>query len=325
MRLFSLKPSAIDEISYEIINKISIFGGTGNAGFALINKLSQIDLGIKIYLYARNFLSYLKLKTYLDDLDASDKILITLNKGDILDSQVVICCAGISTKNISGINKKDKIFEENYKIISQVLHGFSHSTKVIVVTNPTTKIIKHLRQEGRIFTVGMGVENDNIRFHRTNLNNNTYLVGAHNLSELTVGFSSEEAVKKRYNFQLGDKFYAEVSTFQDKNLSEFQYERIIENLNKLPSELYWYSSQRLNSILNSTHYSCANAVINIIKFMLKSQNTVVIEQPFYFGEFDISSSIGWPINGESKSPLRLWFCKQEIAQLIKVIKAYKIL
>jgi hypothetical protein len=300
------KPLADGEIA-----SIGIFGGSGIIGLSLIRTLAQQGLDIPLYFHARSSEGALKITCALHDNLAPSNMKMTTSALEVRKCDLVIMCAGLKTTG-PGPNKKKRLLEGNLRIVEEYLSGTS-AKAILLVTNPTTELVKTLMPRTSTPLFGIGVENDarRFRFHG-NRAESTFLVGAHHFAELMPAYGSGKDVRlEKSPFNLS--VYKEISDRQDSLLAVGATNELLDELRGLPSDVRWWASQRLNTIVNGTTDSCVAAISDFINVALFGVGQVTVETQFEI--HGRSYVLGWPVSHRLTEALKLEVGKEHWGEL----------
>lgn len=304
--------------SFPSFGKIGIIGGTGKVGVAFISSLKETNLDI--VLFAHNNQAFLRLILLKDDLFINSNFLITKEIEALSNCDLIIFLAGNNTSILSGLNLKDRLLEQNKSLIQNYIKIIPVK-HWLIVTNPCTRLTQLLSKAhlDRVF-FSVGVYNDQLRFDYGKNIKTSFVVGAHNFSELIIGTSESGSTKPCF-FKNDD--YAEFCSKQDTFLEEGNSLSQLTLLDSLDKDNKWYFSQRLKSKMLQSQFSIAKALSSVLDYFndLNRDLIVTLETVYFIEQFDIHSCIGWPIKSNRCIPLH--FTDEQVSILRKIVEKYR--
>jgi hypothetical protein len=307
---------------------VGIFSGSGRVARSLLAAAALSGRRSHFGIHVRSDHAEFRLRTVINDLPGL-RLDIFRDSDAFFDAHhVIIFCAGVSTETGPRGSTKEGLLAANRQLIAPYLTRLRGKT-VIVVSNPTTELVLYLAGNG-ISAVGVGLENDNLRFkHRAD--DALHLVGGHNFGDLVVGSLHKDA-RTHVSFTVDE--YRQISSAQDKirqslataEDSSSASRALIDFNEKLPSVFRWWAYQRLNSKLFDSCYSCAAAILNILElFGLTKDRRVNLchpELPLRLSGISESFVAGWPIDPASREPATLHFAETHFTKLAAIIDKY---
>lgn len=301
---------------------IGLIGATGKVGFELVALLARSQLTEEVLLYCRSRSSQARLELFLSDLCAPPFLKTTRNLTDLERVPMIILCAGLSTVSLNGPNKKERLLQINFDIARSHLEGL-RADVAIVVTNPTTRLIQRLQPLLPFSLIGVGVENDSIRYQRSMKSHDTFLVGAHNLHELVAGTERYETSLPHDVFDLAE--YRHLSSLSDTLTKMVDMDEIDRTVRSVPPHLRWWLAQSLVSRLLPRRVSCAIATMNVVNYLAGSDSGASIETEFVLPDergLMRKAIIGWPMLGNSDRARQLWFSSSSRDAVLELISSY---
>ncbi len=201
-----------------------------------------------------------------------------------------------------------------------LLSSKAESKAIVVVTNPCTKLVTYVQNLTGKPSYGMGVENDNIRFHRAIGSRDFFLLGAHNFYELAVA-SHPEALQGEFHFTKDN--YKEITSTQDELIADGSMDALVEYTSALPPQYRWYGSQRLHSKYNTVANSCAAAMFNAFTLIVgKTKDPVSLETIIKIELSGPFFTCGWPFDPKTKQPLPMYISDKQHDALSNIGKTY---
>lgn len=320
MQSIKIRPTA-DALPHIEGKSIGVIGGSGRVVRSFLTLMHHKKNKTPITIYAKDKISKTKLQTFLIDLGATN-IKITEDLQEAQNCEMVIFCAGAKTQDLPGQKTKEDLLEANKNLAQKLLSPTAKNKAIIVVTNPTTKLVPYIKELTGKPTYGMGVENDNIRFQRSVQSQDLFLTGAHNFSELAVGSKLEKhSCKKEFNALA----YKKISHEQDNHLKSGDQEKVLKHIEKLPREYRWYASQRLHSKLNEATNACAEAIHNTFNMLAgKADKPVIIEATIQMAVNETGFTCGWPFDPKTLEPMPLYFSDKQAVALNRIKAQYSL-
>lgn len=251
-----------------------------------------------------------------------------------LTDELVILTVGARTGKRSKRSKKAQLYEQNAHIVRELLPQLV-SSRVIVVTNQSTRITKFLVEHG-IEAYGVGVGNDQLRFANqlSQRDDRLYLVGGHNFYDLVVG--SWYNSKPMHRFFSHDDYKTILSqqdslrkklTWRPSDFLDYEWKELCERNASFPPEYRWYARQRIHSKHHSTTISCALSTLNIASLLIGielERDIATVELPINLPGICDDCVIGWPINTSSRAPVELTFDNGALSKLKSIASDYRI-
>ncbi len=319
MIMVEVKPNVVREMPHIEGESIGLIAGAGRVTTSFLTMMAYKNEHIPIKVYARDEKTKAKLKTFVTDLGIGN-VEITTNLGDVQSCETTIFCAGAKTKNEKGKKTKEDLLNDNKELARELLSKSAACKAIIVVTNPTTKLVPFIEEITGKPTYGMGVENDNIRFRRSSKENDIFLLGAHNFFELIV--ASKKGAES-CSFEFNRAVYKEISEEQDRLLKEEDMGIVQKHIDDLPKEYRWYASQRLHSKMNESTNSCSQAIYNVFRLLCgNAEHPVVIEQNISVGS-ESNFCCGWPCNPTTREPMEVYMSDEQFKSLASYQMEYR--
>jgi hypothetical protein len=242
--------------------------------------------------YATSASQHARILASLQD-HLTDSISIRRSVTDIAECDTVIFLAGGTTAQ--GSSKND-LLAQNTQILDIYL-PYLNNKNLIMVSNPCTLLTRYAQQRLDSFVVGIGVQNDfnRIRYQHTEA---SYLLGAHNLTELQVFSAAGICIFDGFSSRIE---YQKVKKVQD-NLLKLNSNDLLLQLEQ-HSILRWWLTQRFHSQVNSTAHSCAHAIAQWLKVLAGRCNDIVHGEVLIKADNTPPVVIGVPIqNGNIACP-----------------------
>jgi len=250
------------------------------------------------------------LLTLLTDICAPSGMMVVKQLSNV---NVLILCAGVSTRGFGGTDKKGQLFEKNNDLVNEWVAA-TPARIILLATNPCSEIGSGLAGPGMSPVYAVGLQNDNRRFFHSAGSNAGYLIGRHHFTQLLLGLSNGNGTA-RHDFSLDA--YRDISKCQDDLLAANSWLELGEHVRSLSPTLRWWASQRLNTVVNGSSHSCAEATVEILTGLLKREGVVTLESRFRFAEIAAKPVyIGWPVNLAELSPLALQLEVTDLERLL---------
>jgi hypothetical protein len=307
---------------------VGIFSGSGRVARSLLAAAALSSRRSQFGIHLRSDHAEFRLRTVMNDLPGL-RLDIFRDSDPFFDAhQVIIFCAGISTETGPRGSSKEGLLAANQQLTAPYLTRLRGKI-VVVVSNPTTELVLYLAGNG-IAALGVGVENDNLRFANY-ADKAMHLVGGHNFRDLAVG-SLDPGARTDVSFTIDD--YRQISSSQDKlrqspataEAPSGASRALIDFNEKLPREYRWWAYQRLNSKLFDSCYSCAAAILNVLELLGLTRDRRVDlyhpELPLRLSGISESFVVGWPIDPTSREPVPLHFANAHFTKLAAIIDKY---
>jgi hypothetical protein len=308
---------------------VGIFSGSGRVVRSLLAAACLSGRRSQFGVHVRSDHAEFRLRTVTNDLPGLR--LNIFHDGDaFFDAHpVIVLCAGISTETGPSGSNKEGLFTSNRQLLAPHMRRLRGKVAV-VVSNPTTELVSYLASND-ISALGVGLENDNLRF-KDRAEKALHLVGGHNFGDLVVG-SLHEDQRTDVSFTLDE--YRHISASQDKfrrflaaaEGASSAARALIHFNDNLPNPYRWWAYQRLNSKLFDSCYSCGTAILNVLELLGLTRDRRVNlchpELPLRLSGMSDSFVAGWPIDSGSREIAPLYFSDAHFTKLAAVIDKYK--
>lgn len=231
------------------VGRVCVIGGTGAVGQSLIPLLSQSKHWQTTYYAASDHQHCRLLASFQDHL--TNALTVSNAVDSILDADTVILLAGERT---SKGGSKDGLFEANRSIAHQYL-PYLNDKNLLVVSNPCTRLARHLQQRLDAFVVGVGVQNDynRIRYQCPTVE---FIIGAHNLNELQLFDKQSRCLFDGFS---NHATYQTTKSLQDELIGNGENAALRAQLTR-PDMLRWWRLQRFHTLANTSAHACARAI-----------------------------------------------------------------
>lgn len=324
-----LQPSG-SRLSYPTkpIKIIGITGVTGRLGSAVFASLVPLARrhSCKLVLLAYDDLSFARQVLMTHDALAGDiATVMSLEVQNYVDALIV--CSGVRTSKTNKLHKKDALLAANREILDSVLDRVTFGV-CLLATNPSTAMALHIQQKHRAPVLGVGVQNDNVRFEAMNRHGRTQvaLVGAHNFAELVLVSLSPSADPQIEPDDRKSVKYRAVAEAQDDLLDHANYRGLLAQLSELPPDVAWWASQRANTMLNDTTLSAANVIVQLLESLLagrcSSELPPVIEMELSLEGRHVV--LGWPFDFLTMAPLPVYTTENGVRLILEIADKYKL-
>lgn len=330
--MYKISPN-IDTIGSAASSCITIVGA-GHVAQSILLLASLLDSKLAFRVICHTERSAELLRCFINDLPRLSVSIETAEVVPDLSGELVVLAVGIRTERYARRAKKEQLYRHNVQLISACLEQLK-SSRVIVVTNPSTRITKFLVENG-IEAYGVGVGNDQARFENQlrEPQSGHFLVGGHNFYDLVIG-SNGVTLPKDQPFSHDD--YKKIVEQQDschvlfnqrtRSIFDYDWERLSEINDAFPSMYRWYARQRIHTKYHATTISCATSVLNIACMLLgvpTRSETVTVELPLNLPGLEADCVLGWPLRSASRTPIELYFNEQGLNRLQAVAGRYAI-
>jgi malate dehydrogenase len=306
---------------------IAIIGASGAVGTTLATQLLRSGLlkhGDRLQLVARGVQSSSSklLSTRIDLMDAFDDggvdIEVVANIGDV-DGDIVVVCAGVSLQ-ANLIDRRDwgKANLALYEQISEVCAQRVPDSFFIIVSNPIELSVEIFSKKlGRERVIGMGAEQDSLRFaraiaHDLGVSRQTVsasVLGEHGQAMVPLWSTVElkkhdpqlleelERIKER---SVATSLELRVASLRTEVLELLETEKINDayetTRQALPDARIFVQPLITWRTMHSTPNATANATLRFLTAVLSKEPSLLHGQVLLFGEFfDIHGVCGVPL------------------------------
>ncbi|MHA6788567.1 hypothetical protein ACWA6H_12905 [Pseudomonas bijieensis] len=269
------------------VKQVCIIGGTGKVGQTLVSFLKTANK-FSIAFYAESYEQECKLRASFQDNLVSFEICRSPQA--IQKSDTVILIAGKRTSRGSG---KSDLYQLNKEVIDPYLDFLNHKN-VILVTNPTTLLGTYLGVRLDSFIVGVGVQNDfnRLKFQCPHVD---FVMGAHNLNEQCYFNTHQQLLFDGFK---STDVYSEARNQQDDYVSNGNFEKLHSTF--MENDIHkWWKIQRYHTVVNSSSYSCALAIMQTLSNLNESTCTVTHSEVCIVTPGGSSYFIGVPLMGKN--------------------------
>ncbi|QIB08315.1 hypothetical protein GZ982_27510 [Pseudomonas fluorescens] len=269
------------------VKQVCIIGGTGKVGQTLVSFLKTANK-FSIAFYAESYEQECKLRASFQDNLVSFEICRSPQA--IQKSDTVILIAGKRTSRGSG---KSDLYQLNKEVIDPYLDFLNHKN-VILVTNPTTLLGTYLGERLDSFIVGVGVQNDfnRLKFQCPHVD---FVMGAHNLNEQCYFNTHQQLLFDGFK---SIDVYSEARNQQDDYVSNGNFEKLHSTF--MENDIHkWWKIQRYHTVVNSSSYSCALAIMQTLSNLNESTCKVTHSEVCIVTPGGSSYFIGVPLMGKN--------------------------
>ncbi|SCW36555.1 MULTISPECIES: hypothetical protein [unclassified Pseudomonas] len=269
------------------VKRVCIIGGTGKVGQTLVSFLRTAN-ELSIVFYAESYEQECKLRASFQDNLVDFEICRSPQA--IQKADTIILIAGKRTSRGSG---KSDLYQLNKEVIDPYLDFLNHKN-VILVTNPTTLLGTYLGQRLDAFIVGVGVQNDfnRLKFQCPHVD---FVMGAHNLNEQCYFNNSQQLLFDGFK---STKVYSEARSQQDDYVSSGDFEKLHSTF--LENDIHkWWKIQRYHTVVNSSSYSCALAIMQTLSNLNENIHSVIHAEVCVVTPSGSTYFIGVPLLGKN--------------------------
>lgn len=331
-----VKPNTALKLKVSPSPRIAIVGFLGNLGRIITKELVMLceKYDCHVILLGRDRDEKSKGELLLTDANACQQCVCE-RIGDQKFIDILLCCAGINTRRTFGPYKKQKLFSENYAILRDVFESVNFKYGVLA-TNPCTELVAAFSGKPQRALLGIGVENDNIRFAKQFLETKPLaLVGAHALDELvpavlwrTLKVDLDFACLGLLDdilFVLSREYYESMSREQDNRIVEGKMTELVREISGSHVGIRWWLAQRANTVLTGSVFSAVAATMNVLHFLCGWRATHLGDVVYVETELDFEgrvSVLGWPFSFSTTDPEKLAFTANGFQKLLNIREKY---
>lgn len=335
--------------------KVTIIGANGSVGRQISKLLmfGQLPNLRDLVLITRSDEGIQYLNSISEDalLHLRDiKAIVTKNKNEVSNSDLIIFCAGKSVpqkdQTLKHVlkNNREQLFDENLKILkeySSIINNKSQNSLMILVSNPVSKLMQHIYKELNVPVIGVGITNDTLRIRSEFLARfgyypeSLFAIGEHsNQQNLTYTYSqlSNETKKLLLNeekiFNINktkEDTFSELKKYQNELLSN-NNSNLFSKIDHLPLRYKVYSRHRCSHFISKTIMSTSLSILELIYTFMDESKVTAAEVVCNNYLFEGKSVLGVPLKivNSKPIPITLDYSRSETEVLQRCSELYSI-